>query len=109
MRSMATRQYRPSRLRRLVLPVLAGAFLSYFTYHAFNGEYGIAGRALLESRATQLRAELARLKAERRDLEVRVALLTGPAIDRDMLDIRAREALNFVDPADLVILRPRAE
>ncbi|WP_169833523.1 FtsB family cell division protein [Methylobrevis pamukkalensis] len=88
---------------------MTALFLGYFAYHAFHGEYGIAGRALVESRASHLRTQLDRLKTERRDMEKRVALLSGPAIDRDLLDIRAREALNYVSPNDLVILRPRAE
>lgn len=106
---MATRQHRPSRLRRFVLPVVTALFLGYFAYHAFHGEYGIAGRALLESRASQLNGELIRLAEERDHLELRVRLLRGPAIDQDLADERAREALNVVHPYELVVLRPRVE
>ncbi|SON55077.1 Septum formation initiator [Hartmannibacter diazotrophicus] len=109
MSSMATRQYRPSPFRRLALPAVAAVFLGYFTYHAFHGEYGIAGRAQTESRATQLRAELDRLKRERTEMEKRVSMLSGKTLDQDLLDLHARDALNFVDPNDLVILRPKAK
>ena len=49
---MITRQYRPSWLRRLILPAVTAVFLGYFGYHAVNGEYGMVGRARFESRIT---------------------------------------------------------
>lgn len=102
---MTTRQYRPSRLRHLLLPAVTAAFLGYFAYHAFHGEYGLVGRARLESRATQLEGELERLLSERRTIEGRVALLRPGSLDQDMVDERARETLAVIHPNDLVIMR----
>lgn len=104
-RIMTTRQYRPSKLRRLILPVVTAAFLGYFAYHAFHGEYGLVGRARLESKATQLQGELDRLTAQREDIERQVALLRPGSLDQDMVDERARETLAVVHPNDLVIMR----
>ncbi|WP_181705610.1 FtsB family cell division protein [Chthonobacter rhizosphaerae] len=102
---MATRQYRPSKLRRLVLPSVTALFLGYFAYHAFHGEYGLVGRARLESRAEQLSGELARLKAQRATLETEVGLLRPGSLDQDMVDERARDSLAMVHPNDVVIMR----
>lgn len=102
---MTTRQYRPSKLRRLILPAVTAAFLGYFAYHAFHGEYGLVGRARLESKAAQLQGELDRLTAQREEIERRVALLRPGSLDQDMVDERARETLAVVHPNDLVIMR----
>jgi cell division protein FtsB len=102
---MTTRQYRPSRLRRFVLPVVTAVFLAYFAYHAFHGEFGIVGRARLESQTQQLDAELARLKAERAVLETRVRLLRPGSLDQDMVDEEARSQLSMVHPNEVVIMR----
>lgn len=102
---MATRQYRSSTSRRFVFPVVISAIVAYFGYHAFHGDYGIAGRAVLASRTAQLEAEFGRLEAERKELEVRVALLRAGSLDQDMLDEEARRQLSMVHPAEIVILR----
>lgn len=100
---MATRQYRPSKLKRLILPGLTALFLAYFTYHAFHGAYGLEGRAQLDARASQLSAELARLSAERENLETRVVMMRPASLDQDLTDERAREALNLVGANEMVI------
>lgn len=104
MRIMTTRQYRPSRSRRFLLPAVTAVFLAYFAYHAFHGEYGIVGRQRLETQMNQLTAQLARLKAERAALENRVMLMRSGHLDQDMVDERAREQLNMVNPNEVVIL-----
>ncbi len=102
---MITRQYRPSKVRRLVLPTLTAMFLGYFAYHAFHGEYGIVGRQRLENQTVQLESELAHLKTKRQEVETRVSLLRPGSLDQDMVDERARETLSMVHPNDLVIMR----
>jgi len=101
---MTTRQYRPSRSRHLILPAVTAVFLGYFAYHAFHGEYGIVGRQRLETKMTQLKADLGRLVAERSALENRVKLMRSGSLDQDMVDERAREQLNMVHPNEVVIL-----
>lgn len=101
---MSTRQYRPSRTRRFVLPAVTAVFLGYFAYHAFHGEYGIVGRQRLESRMSQLQVELDRISGERQSLENRVKLMRPGSLDQDMVDERAREQLNMVTPNEVVIL-----
>ncbi len=101
---MSTRQYRPSRIRRFILPAVTAVFLGYFAYHAFHGEYGIVGRQRLESRMAQLQGEFDRISAERQALENRVKLMRPGSLDQDMVDERAREQLNMVTPNEVVIL-----
>jgi cell division protein FtsB len=102
---MTTRQHRPSKLRRLVLPAVTAAFLGYFAYHAVHGEYGMVGRTKLESQAAELTAELARLDAQKADLLGRVELMRPSSLDQDMVDERARESLSMVHPNEVVIMR----
>lgn len=101
---MTTRQRRNSRfLSFLILPVIAAAFLSYFGFWMFHGYYGVFSKAQLDLQAAELRAELADLKAQRRDLERRIALLRPESIDPDLVDERARESLNVMRPDELVV------
>jgi cell division protein FtsB len=54
---MITRQRRQSFVKRLWLPVLAAAFLSYFGYHAFHGAFGIWAMERLTIQAARLTVE----------------------------------------------------
>jgi cell division protein FtsB len=104
---MTTRQHRPSKLRRLVLPAVTAAFLGYFAYHAVHGEYGMVGRSKLETQTAELVAELERLEAQKADLLARVTLMRPDSLDQDMVDERARDSLSMVHPNELVIMRER--
>ena len=51
---------------------------------------------------------MATLQVERAQWERRVALLRSDNIDPDMLDERARALLDYVDPADVIMMiKPR--
>ena len=100
---MATRQHRRSWLPRLILPAIAAAYLGYFGFWAFHGHYGIWAKARLEADAQQLDTELASLSAQRTALERRVMLLRPQSVDQDMLDELVRQALNLLQPNDVVI------
>ncbi|MET1415697.1 septum formation initiator family protein [Roseibium sp. HPY-6] len=102
----ATRQRKQSFIRRLITPVIAIAALGYFGFHAMSGELGLVGRAMIESRVSELEAELELLSEERQKLVARVSLLRPESLDPDMLDERARLNLNLVHSNELVVLRP---
>ena len=99
----ATRQRKRSNLKRLILPAVAIVYLAYFGFWAFHGHYGIWAKARFESEAASLNAELVDLTSQRTALERRVALLRSDAVDQDLLDEQARQALNLLQPNDLVI------
>jgi cell division protein FtsB len=103
---MWTRQHKKRNTGALIVPAVAGVFLSYFGYHAFNGDYGIYAKYQLEEQVALRQAELDRVSAERSILERRVQLLHDGTLEKDMLDEHARRALNLALPDEIVIMRP---
>ncbi len=101
---MSTRQRKIRKTGRLVVPVLAIAFISYFGFHSINGDRGLNARQQFERRAAELEVRLESLIAERKRLQQQVMLLpqNGPVV-KDMLDERAREALNLTRPNEIII------
>ncbi|TPW31362.1 FtsB family cell division protein [Pararhizobium mangrovi] len=102
---MRTKHRRQSRLGRLTVPCLAAVFLSYFGYHAVNGDLGLNARVQLEAKRAELSKTLDGLRHQREGLEQRASLLKGDTLDRDMLDIQSREMLDVTSPDDIVIFR----
>ena len=102
---LATRQFRRTKLRYFILPVLTAACLGYFSHHAYEGTYGLRSSEAMSNRALELRTELAELSAQREKLEWEVRLLQNGSIERDMVDERVRSVLGLVGERDVVILR----
>jgi cell division protein FtsB len=100
---MVTRHRKKSFLRRLVMPAVAAAFLSYFGYHAFNGAFGIWAMDRLEVDAAQLTLQRDALVSQRTTLEQQVAAVRPESLDADTVDLEARHALNLMRPDELVI------
>ncbi|MBL0936582.1 MAG: septum formation initiator family protein [Rhizobiaceae bacterium] len=100
---MWTRHHKQRNTGRLIVPVIASAFLAYFGYHAFQGAYGINAKHRLEERVTILKAELDQLVVEREALETKLILINDGSIERDMLDEQARRALDLVRDDEVVI------
>ena len=105
---MWTRQHRPRKTGRLIVPAITAAVLSYFGYHIYHGEFGIDSKTQLRARAELLQAELDRVQARRAELESRVSMLRDGTIDKDMLDEQARRALNLSHPDEVTIMLPDA-
>ena len=101
-----TRQHRKRRTGALIVPAISAAFLAYFGFHAFHGEFGIYNKHKLDAQATALEQQLAQIKAEREELEQRVQLLHDGTIEKDMLDEQARRALNLSRADEVTIYRP---
>ena len=104
---MWTRQHRQRNTGRLIVPVISAAFLAYFGFHAYHGEFGIYSKYRFEARMAELEAELAAAKGERVELEHRVQLLHDGTLEKDMLDEQARKALNFSHSDEITIMRDR--
>jgi cell division protein FtsB len=95
-------------LTALGLYAVAALFIGYFGINAYTGKNGINARQELDLEIAELASQAERVRAERQRWERRVALLKSDRIDPDMLDERARELLNYVDPHDITIMvRPR--
>jgi cell division protein FtsB len=106
---MATRQRKQSKIRPLLLPFFCLLIMGYFAYHAVEGDYGLFALGKLKEREALLEAELVKARGEREQMERHVRLMRPESLDRDMLDERAREALNMADAKDLVILLDSAD
>jgi cell division protein FtsB len=91
------------RARHVVLPVLGVCAFGYFAYHAIQGDRGLIAYMRLTQQIDEARVTLAKVRDERRRVEAQVALLQPAALDRDMLDERARAMLNLVRPDEVVI------
>jgi cell division protein FtsB len=101
---MSTRQRKKSYLRPLIVPVIALGFSGYFAWHGWHGSFGIEARRQLAVEAARLDADLEKVKAERRAVERRVALLRSASLESDMLDERAREILGFANSNEVAIV-----
>ncbi|RCS24560.1 septum formation initiator family protein [Phyllobacterium salinisoli] len=104
---MWTKQKRKSIRGRFIVPALAAAFLSYFGFHAYHGEYGLYSRMRLEEQVKIMNDQLATLTGQRIALEREVALVRDGSIEKDMLDEQARRALNLSRPDEVTIMLPR--
>jgi cell division protein FtsB len=91
-------------LTALGLYVVAALFIGYFGVNAYTGKNGINARQELNQQIADLASEVERVKAERDRWERRVALLKADRIDPDMLDERARQLLNYLDPHEVTIV-----
>ncbi len=91
-------------LTALGLYVVAALFIGYFGVNAYTGKNGINARQELDQQIADLASEAARVKAERVRWERRIALLKADRIDPDMLDERARQLLNYLDPHEVTIV-----
>ncbi len=101
---MWTRQHRPRRTGRLIVPALTVAVLSYFGYHVYHGEFGINSKDQLRARAAVLQTELDAVRGQRVALENKVRMLHDGTIDKDMLDEQARQALNLSHADEVTIM-----
>ncbi|PRD42230.1 cell division protein [Phyllobacterium phragmitis] len=101
---MWTKQKRKSIRGRFIVPALAAAFLSYFGFHAYHGEYGLYARMRFEEQVTIMNDQLAALTKQRTALERKVALVRDGSIEKDMLDEQARRALNLSRPDEVTIM-----
>jgi cell division protein FtsB len=90
-----------------VRPYLTTAALSllivYFGFHAFTGERGLLSSGQRDATLAAKQAELAKVRAERQDLEARAKLLRDTSLSADLLEERARSLLGFAHPNDYVI------
>ncbi|WP_011580969.1 MULTISPECIES: FtsB family cell division protein [Chelativorans] len=100
---MWTRHHKRRNTGRLIVPAVTALVLSYFGFHAYQGEYGLNAKAQLEQRVASLEAELEALRKARGKLEERAGLLSGDMIEQDMLDEQARRALNLSKENEIVI------
>ena len=100
---MWTRHHKKRKLGRLVMPLIAVAFLSYFGYHSIHGGYGLKATEQFDRQIVERQARLDELTKRRMILEREVQLMSDGSLERDMLDEKARLALNMSRSDEIVI------
>jgi cell division protein FtsB len=105
---MWTRHHKRRNTGRLIVPTITVIVLSYFGFHAYQGDYGLNAKDRLEARVVELENELEVLRKSRAKLEERLALLNDGSLEKDMLDEQARRALNLTHENEIVIFRHQA-
>lgn len=90
--------------RQIIASLFGVAVISYFAFHAVEGERGLRSYFALNLQTELAREERDALRHDREAIERRVNLLKPESLDLDMLDERARKLLNNVHEDDMVIL-----
>lgn len=88
----------------LALYLVSGAAVSYFLFHAQHGARGLEARGTLQQSQREMETELAGLTAERKLWERRLSLVRDEAVDRDLLEERARDTLGRVHRNELILM-----
>ena len=91
------------RARGLLWPGLCLLTAVYFGYHALQGDRGLIAYAQTATEIKRMEAELASIRAERRHMEQRAALLHPDHVDPDMLDEQVRRILGLAHPDELIV------
>ena len=100
---MSVRRRRRNPLTRFIAPVATIAMLSYFGFHALNGQHGLRAQIVMTQKEADLRATLAERKQARAELQRQLALLQDGTMNRDMVDEHARRELNLLRSDEMVI------
>lgn len=93
----------PESMKPYLPSICLGLLILYLGVQALTGERGLLSGAEREALLQRREAQLARLTAQRRDLEVRVRFLRAGSLSRDLLEERARVVLGLHDPRDYVV------
>ncbi len=103
---MVIRQRFRAILFTLLLYGVSSASVSYFLWHANNGERGLKTNDEFARKISELEQNLRSLKAEHEFWDHKISLLNGQMIDRDLLDEEARYRLGRAAKNDLVVFLP---
>jgi len=101
---MPTRLKRPSPWRGLFLAAALLAFQGYLAASVFTGQFGIENSRQVQEDIEVLSARSASLQEEIDAFRHRIGLLSGTAIDPDLLGERARALLSMAKPDDIVVM-----
>jgi cell division protein FtsB len=91
-------------LKKFFLPAFSVILFFYFIFHILSGDHGLFSWHSLETELDDSREVLSVLEREEKKLQNKIHLLRPESLDRDLLDERARDMLNIVEPQDMVII-----
>ena len=92
-----------ARLRPFLPTAVLLLLIVYFALNAFSGDRGLLASNQRDEALISKTRELAQVRAQRQDLEMRARLLRDTSLSADLLEERARSLLGFADPRDYVI------
>lgn len=90
------------RLRQIAPQIFWGCLVSYFAFHAVQGDRGVVAWLQMRQQLVALDHQLDDARTERQRLEKQVALMRAESLDPDMLDEQVRRVLGYTDPRDRV-------
>ncbi len=94
------------RASRAIAPLLGMAAVSYFAFHAVQGDRGLFSWWQIRQEIARAESALQALQAKKSDLENRVSLLRPDGIDPDLLEEQARVMFNMGRQGERVIFLP---
>lgn len=92
------------RAKQVLAPLIGAALVTYFAYHAVQGDRGLLAWWQLRQQMEAVEVELASIAQERALLEHKISLMRPESIDLDMLDEQTRQVLAFAQPDEFVII-----
>lgn len=95
--------YKRHRFNNLAFTLFFITGITYFIYHAINGERGLLVLLKLSNAVERRSEELDVVRAERLHLEHRVTLMRPNSLDLDLVDEQARRLLGYAAPTERVI------
>ncbi len=104
--SRRARQVVSLKASQIIVPLMGAAIMTYFGYHAVQGDRGLIAWWNLRYEIDKADAQLGIVSAEKQALERRVALLRPQSLDTDMLAERAQLMLGGVQGDDLIVPDP---
>ena len=88
---------------KIVGPLVVALIIFWLIFHVFSGSNGIYSLLKEQRRLELLKAQLAEVIGERKDLEHKVHLMSDKSLDPDMLDEQARAVLDDASANEVVI------
>ncbi len=78
------------------------SIMFYLLFHAISGERGVLALFTETRKLDEVKAELARVKAQHDTLEHKVHLLSDSSLDLDLLDEQVRRVLGMANKNEVV-------
>jgi len=92
------------RVKQVLAPLIGAALVTYFAYHAVQGDRGLLAWWQLRHQMAALELELESIETEREYLEHKISLMRPESVDLDMLDEQTRSVLALARPGEFVII-----
>ena len=89
------------------MPLICGAIVLYYAFHAVYGAHGLINRSDFEKQISHREKQLDQLVSQRLEIEKRIELMKPGQVDPDILDERLRLLLGYGRPDEIVIFRDK--